>query len=83
MENILHTPESIHTRLKWSVDFDCEFHQNISDWEDLIFQKSQKNTRKETIQLIKQCRVVGLFRMANDFEMSLGEITEKERKLIY
>lgn len=82
-DQILHTTQSIHTRLKWSIDLKCNFEQNVNDLEVLISKKYSSLSRKEIIDLILQCRVVGLFRLANDFEVSLGECDKEELKKMY
>lgn len=83
MDQILHTTPSIHTRLKWSVDMKCSFENSISKWEELILKKYDSPARQETIDLILQCRVVGLFMLANDFESSLGDVSESEVNKMY
>lgn len=83
MDQIIHTTQSIHTRLKWSIDMKCSFENSVSQWEILISKKYSSLTRKEIIDLIIQCRAVGLFRLANDFEISLGDVSESEVNKMY
>ena len=82
-DSILNTQQSIHTRLKWSIDFNCEFDQKIVDWEYFILEYYAGISRTKIIDLVLQCRVVGLFTLANEIEASLGKTTDKENKLIY
>ena len=86
-----HTEASIHTRIKWISDFKAQFPTrqrpsifiSISGYEELVLETYTDISRSHTIDLIAQCRAVGLDRLANDYEGSLGEITKKEQRLMY
>jgi len=73
--------QSLSILVKWLADTDGMVYEPINLHDiigyELVAMRaySDLKTKKERLEFIKQCRVVGLNSLANDFEMSLGIAT--------
>ncbi len=91
MDKIIYNQQSLSIRNKWVTDITSKnpraelpvFFDNTEEWEDLVDRLYSAANRKEQIQLIVQCKTIGLFSKANELEASVGQLTEKESNLIY
>lgn len=91
MDTLLNSDEARDTKMKWAIDyadkFNCQrpsFFTSVTGWEGIVDKlHAEMESRKDRLDLVKQCRVVGLMSKASELEQSISNLTEKELNDIY
>lgn len=75
MDKINEGLQSLSTRLYWLKELDEDYEtDSVEFWETIALRIYENLNKKDFENLIRQCQVVGLMRLANDIEFSMGEI---------
>lgn len=91
MHKIIYNQQSLAIRNKWVTDIISQnpraelpqIFESVPEWEGVVEQLYSTSTRAEQIQLVVQCKTIGLLSKANELEQSLGVCNQEELKKMY